>query len=363
MNIGRENSPTRRPGARPRLFISYRRRSDSPSARLLKEGLTRAFGEGAVFRDVDDIEPGDAFPQSIGEAVESCDVFLLLVSPDWVESAGSLRNPDDFVRLEIAAALARRVPLIPVLLGGARMPKADELPEEIRDLAFRQALELSDSRWDYDVERLVKHIRARAPRPEAASFFGRAAAASRRFFFGTWPGKATAAAVLLAAVAGISYAIWHVSHRDLEGCVSLYAPDSLGGVGRIESGSYDSPVVRADEYHTIRERRHDPGGVPLMLRLSDSGHEVGVVFFRFFKADEIDQGVFKVERVIEPPCSDVQQYLNDDRPAGDKHVLKNWDRLRVRLGGRDYILRPGDHDDRIVATLTPAPGTPPSPWR
>ncbi len=374
MKDGRENSSTRRRGARPRLFISYRRRTDSASARLLKDELTRAFGEGAVFRDVDDIEAGEAFPETIREAVEDCDALLLLVSPGWVESVPRLRNPDDFVRREVAAALARRVPLIPVLLGDARMPKADELPEDVRDLAFRQAIELSDDRWDYDVARLVKLVRARAAPHGPATFFGRAAAAARRLLR-TWPGRvavvaAGVAAAVLAFYAAAGFAIWYEHFgRDFEGCVRLYTPDVLGGVANIRSGTHDSPVISADGYDAVRRRRDEPDGIPIMLRLSDSGHEIGVVFFRFFKAAGDEDGEFRVERVIEPKpadvrkCADVQKYFNANRPAADKHVLKNWDRLGVHLGGRDYLLRLGDHGDYMVATLLPAPAGMQTPWR
>ena len=359
METGRENSSTRRPGARPRLFISYRRRSDTPYARLLKDELTRAFGGGTVFRDVDDIKPGEAFPDTIREAVESSDVFLLLVSPGWIESIARLHSPDDFVRREIAAALARRVPLIPLLLGGARMPKDDELPEEIRDLAFRHALELSDDRWHYDVERLVKLVRARAGVSGPAPVFGRTVAALRSFL-GTWPGKAAAvtaaaAAVLLAAAALLRPALWYELRRDFEGCVSRHAPDALGGVAEIKAGVYDEPVLRADEYNRLLERRDEPGGVPLLLKLWDTGQEVGAVFLRFSRADISDDSSFKVERVMAPPCADVQDYRNDSRPAGDKHYLKSWDTLRVSLGGRYYYLRTGDKGDRVIATLTLTP--------
>ena len=374
MNTARENTPARRRGPRPRLFISYRRRTDSASARLLKDELTRAFGEGAAFRDVDDIEAGETFPETIREALEDCDVFLLLVSPGWVESVPSLRDPDDFVRREVAAALARRVPLIPVLLGDARMPKADELPEEIRDLAFRQAIELSDDRWDYDVARLFKFVRARAAPPEPATFFGRAAAASRRLLK-TWPGRVTVAAagvaaVVLAFYAAAGLAIWYEHFgRDFEGCVLLYTPDVLGGAANIRSGAQDSPVVSADGYDVVRRRRDEPDGIPFMLRLSDSGREIGVVFFRFFKAAGDGGGEFRVERIIEPrpadvrKCADVEKYFNANRPAADKRVLKNWDRLGLHLGGRDYLLRLGDHGDYMVATLLPAPDDMPLPWK
>lgn len=357
METGRENSSTRRPGARPRLFISYRRRSDAPSARLLKRELARAFGEGAVFRDVDDIEGGEDFAESISEAVEHCDAFLLLISPGWVELIEELRRDDDFVRREVAAALARGVTLIPLLLGDARMPKADELPGEIRDLAFRQAIELSDERWDYDVERLVKLVRARAGLPEPGSAFGRIAAAARAFF-GTRLGKAVvflaviAALLPLAAPALWRAFLWYDLRRDFQNCVGFYAPDAPGGMARIEMGESAVPVVSADGYYRVREGRDGPDGVPLVLTLTDSGKEVGAVFLRL-RGPSADNTTFTVERILAPPCDEVEDYRNNGVPAADKHYLKNWDTLRVRLGGRDYYLRMGDHGDYVVASLTP----------
>jgi hypothetical protein len=353
MENGRADSSTRHPGTQPRLFISYRRRFDQASARLLKDALTRAFGEVAVFRDVDNIQPGQAFPDTIRAALESCDVFLLLVSPGWVELIEELRDPEDFVRREVAAALARDIPLVPVLLGDARMPEADELPEEIRDLAFRQAIELSDDRWDYDVERLVKFVRGRTALSEPPSDFGGTVAPFRSFLW-TRRGKAAfAVAAVLALLVAAGLALRHELYgSDFEGCVRRYTPDALGGVGRVETGAYDVPVVRADQYAHVLEHRYDPAGIPLLVRLNDSGHEVGAVFLRYFRGDDINHSVFKVERVIEPRCADVEEYLNDAAHAADKHALTNWDTLRVRLGGRDYFLRTGDHGESILATLT-----------
>ena len=360
MKTARENSSTRRHGSRPRLFMSYRRRFDTPYARLLKEKLERAFGDDAVFRDVDDIEPGEAFPETIREAVEDCDAFLLLVSPGWLETTGSLQDPADFVRREITAALARRVTIIPLLLGDARMPKADELPEEIRDLAFRQAIELSDDRWDYDVERLVKLVRARAALSEPPSFFGKIVAGFR-WFFGTRPGKAAAfvaavAGLLLAATALMLYAIRYERTRNLESCLGFYGPDVLGGVETVRAGEYDVPVVKGEQYQRAAGGRYEPDGLGVIVKLADSGKEVGAVILRFHRNDIHDESTFAVERVIEPPCTDVQDYGNDSLPAADKHFLKSWNSLRVRLGGRNYHLRVGDHGDYVMATLSPTPG-------
>ncbi|MET0646031.1 MAG: toll/interleukin-1 receptor domain-containing protein, partial [Pyrinomonadaceae bacterium] len=132
MSSSDQNSQPRQAG--PKVFISYRRRFDRASARLLRLELTRVFGDDAVFRDVDDIAPGDIFPQKILNAVNACDTFLALISPSWLETAADLQNPGDFVRLEIAAALARKVKLIPLLLNGARMPPRAELPPDLGEL-------------------------------------------------------------------------------------------------------------------------------------------------------------------------------------------------------------------------------------
>ena len=355
MNDSPGSPATRRHGARVKLFISYRRRSDTHLARLLKDGLTEAFGEGSVFRDVDDIAPGDAFPESIGRAVESCDVFIPVISPGWMESLERLSDPADFARREIAAALARKIPVLPVLVGGARMPTPDELPEELRDLAFRQALGLSDERWDYDVTRLVGRIRERAPAPPPDTAERRGGAALRGLF-GSRPGKAlivaAAVAALCAAAAGVlKLAVWNERYRSFEACVGFDAPDVLGGAARVEAGAYDVPVVSADAYHRVLESKGRPDGVGLVVTLTDSGKEVGAVVLRYFKDGE----VFKVERVVEPGCAAVEQYVNQDREGGDKRVLQNWDTLRARLGGRDYYLRVGDQGDRVLATLTSEP--------
>lgn len=181
MTIGNKNSPAPRPG--PKVFISYRRRFDQGFARLLKLELTKAFGDESVFRDVEDIAPGELFPQRIDDAVKSCDTFLALINPGWVETVASLQNPDDFVRLEIAAALGAGVRVIPVLIGGAQMPKKEDLPEDVRAMTLRQAEELSDSRWDDDVRHLIEAIRkpfARPPTPP--SFYDKLSGAARSLF-------------------------------------------------------------------------------------------------------------------------------------------------------------------------------------
>jgi TIR domain len=147
--------------ARPgRIFISYRREETAYAAGWLYDRLADHYGRSQVFKDVDSIQLGDDFVEVITAAVGSCDVLLALIGREWltiIDERGRRRldNPDDFVRLEIEAALARRVRVIPILVDGARIPRADELPDSLARLVRRQALELSPSRFEFDTSRLL----------------------------------------------------------------------------------------------------------------------------------------------------------------------------------------------------------------
>ena len=151
-------SPPRKPG---RIFISYRRDETAYAAGWLYDRLADHYGGGQVFKDVDSIELGDDFVEVINGAVGSCDVLLALIGEDWLSITDAhgrrrLDDPHDFVRLEIEAALARNVRVIPILVDGARMPTDEELPDSLDRLARRQALELSPARFDFDTGRLLK---------------------------------------------------------------------------------------------------------------------------------------------------------------------------------------------------------------
>ena len=151
-----------RPGGR--IFISYRREETAYPAGWLYDRLRVRYA-GQVFKDVDSIEPGDDFVEAITRAVASCDVLLALIGDQWltVTSADGRRridDPEDFVRVEIEAALTRNVRVIPILIDGARMPRSEELPENLARLVRRQALDLSPSRFDSDLSRLLKVLDA-----------------------------------------------------------------------------------------------------------------------------------------------------------------------------------------------------------
>jgi hypothetical protein len=151
-------SPATTPG---RIFISYRREETAYAAGWLFDRLTTVFGGDQVFKDVDSIDLGDDFVEVISTAVGSADVLLALIGDQWLTIADErgtrrLDDPHDFVRVEVEAALARMVRVIPILVDGARMPRADELPPKLASLARRQALELSPSRFEFDTSRLLR---------------------------------------------------------------------------------------------------------------------------------------------------------------------------------------------------------------
>jgi hypothetical protein len=147
------------------IFISYRRGDSEGESGRLFDDLVHRFGERSVFMDVAGIAPGRDFRKAIEESVATCGALLAVVGPAWssvrdAEGKRRLDDPADFVRLEVANALTRDVSVIPVLVRGAKMPRADELPADLRELAFRNAVEISHARWKADVSVLVEALRA-----------------------------------------------------------------------------------------------------------------------------------------------------------------------------------------------------------
>lgn len=145
------------------IFLSYRRDDAEGEAGRLFDDLISEFGVDKVFMDVAGIEPGRDFRKVIDQNVASCGVLLAMIGKGWIDAkddAGRRRldDPVDFVRLETASALRRDIPVIPVLVHGGRMPRAEQLPEDLKDLAYRNAVELTHARWDSDVQVLIKAL-------------------------------------------------------------------------------------------------------------------------------------------------------------------------------------------------------------
>jgi hypothetical protein len=145
------------------IFINYRREDAAGHAGRMYDILAERFGKDRLFMDVDTIDPGEDFGEAIDRAVGSSRVLIVLIGRRWssvtdLNGRRRLDNPDDFVRLEIEAALQKDVKVIPVLVQKAEMPGSDELPKPLSPLARRHAIEVSDERFHYDTRRLIRRI-------------------------------------------------------------------------------------------------------------------------------------------------------------------------------------------------------------
>lgn len=149
------------------IFLSYRRDDSAGFAGRLADALEAEFGVGRVFRDVDDIPPGEDFAQAIQSQLRESGAVLVMIGPVWLKAEADgqrrLDDPDDFVHQEIKVALDLGKPLIPLLVAGAKMPAMDELPPSLAALARRQAVVLSDASWRRDLTQLIASLRVLLP--------------------------------------------------------------------------------------------------------------------------------------------------------------------------------------------------------
>lgn len=147
--------------SKDKIFVNYRRSDAQGFAGRLADSLTVHFGSDRVFRDVTGIDYGQDFEKIIVERIEQACAVVVVIGDSWltaVNQAGERRlaDPEDYVLREIAAALEGGVVVVPVLIGGATMPRKEELPDRLADLAMRNAITISDERWSFDVDRLAK---------------------------------------------------------------------------------------------------------------------------------------------------------------------------------------------------------------
>ena len=147
----------------PGVFLSYRRQDSGPTVGRLYDRLAAHFGADRVFRDIDTLAPGAEFAQVIRERIHGCDAAVVVIGSQWLsltdaEGRRRLDDPHDLLKAEIAEALTQRKLVIPALLDGARMPSRAELPSEIVMLADRNAIEISDRRFGYDVDQLIRAL-------------------------------------------------------------------------------------------------------------------------------------------------------------------------------------------------------------
>lgn len=233
----------------PRIFISYRRDDCAGHAGRVCDRLEQVFGSEFVFRDVEDIAAGDDFVDTLHAQVDQCEVLLALIGPRWLVAADAqgrrrLDKEHDWVRREIARGLDRQIRVIPVLLQGAKLPDAAELPEELAPLLRRQAVELRDTQFERDTELLVSLL---------APGYRRL----RRYRF--------VIAALLVAMVGIGAYAYH-AHRERE---------------RIEQQQLAEQAARAQSPEAalewLRANRYNRTAAVLMQMIRD-GNDIAVQY-------------------------------------------------------------------------------------
>jgi TIR domain len=176
------------------IFISYRRSDSKSDARSICQRLERTFGKGKVFIDVDSIRPGKNFQSVLKNDLEKCNSMIVVIGPRWLELLGSSGPADsetghDYVRLEVASALERGLPVFPVLVDGATMPEAKDLPDDLKPLAFQQALSVRHDSFPRDMSGLEQELRRSVPTR------------------GTWK-VAVISGLFIISLGAISYFVW-----------------------------------------------------------------------------------------------------------------------------------------------------------
>jgi formylglycine-generating enzyme required for sulfatase activity len=177
-----------------KTFVNYRRDDSAPHALSIAQYLEREFGSRGVFLDIDRVRPGERFPKVLEERLNESRVMLVIIGPSWLTAANEagqrrLDNPEDWVRVEIARALARGIPVIPVLVGGASLPRRSDLPEDLQPLVDHQVATITTNGFRTEMAGLARDLRD-ILRPRSR-----------------WPLAAGAAAAMVATVGLVLY-LW-----------------------------------------------------------------------------------------------------------------------------------------------------------
>ena len=144
-----------------RIFISYRR-TDAGITNYIQNKLSQEFGARRVFMDIRKIRPGENFVQRIEQELKSCEAVVAIIGRDWFKRVSNSGGQDlNLLRAEVSAAFKSELNIIPVLVNGATMPLVEELPADLQELAYTQAVEIRESSIDYDINRLISALKGK----------------------------------------------------------------------------------------------------------------------------------------------------------------------------------------------------------
>jgi YVTN family beta-propeller protein len=223
------------------VFVSYRRDDAPGHAGRLYDRLAGRFGADRVFMDVDSIDPGEDFVNVIESTLASASVVVVVIGPTWVTARDEqgvvrLTKPDDFVHLEVSRALQLQKLVIPVLVDDATVPDAEELPEDLRPLARRNAFEISDGRFHSDADRLADAIAESMAGPKVEPPPGGPAAPAPPGSGGLggfirrvgWP---IVVAAVLAVLMVVGAVVWVLSSGDDDAATTTTGVETTSGAG------------------------------------------------------------------------------------------------------------------------------------
>jgi len=264
------------------IFISYRRDDSAGYARAVYDALARQFGPERVFIDVDDIGAGQAFDETLRQAVGASDVLLVLIGPRWRgerdDGPARIDDPADFVHQEVAAGLARGLRVIPLLVDGAPMPAGDRLPPPLRALARRQALAIDHGRFAADIARLVAALQpglgeagpAAAP-PPASTTSTTSSPGTARAAPGRGRALAIGAGVLALAAALVVLAPrWLIGQHGGATAPAPAVPPAPAAAARAAVNGAWTAEVRYDWANAVHTERFDFSGEGTALQGSAS---------------------------------------------------------------------------------------------
>jgi formylglycine-generating enzyme required for sulfatase activity len=169
-----------------KVFINYRRDDSASEALNIAQYFEGTFGKGSIFIDVDRLHAGQKFATVLGEKLWQCKVMLAIIGPNWVDARDKngnrrLDNPEDWVRVEIEQSLARNVPVIPVLIGGAMLPSKSDLPQSLWPLIEHQCATVTTNGFRYEMAGLARDVTELMGRRA----LGRIAVAASALLFGS----------------------------------------------------------------------------------------------------------------------------------------------------------------------------------
>jgi hypothetical protein len=197
-----------------KIVISYRRSDSDAIAGRIRDRLASHFGEESLFMDIDNIPFGTDFREHIKNALLSSDVVIVVVGPKWLGPPDSehwrIKDESDPVRIEVETALQKNIPVVPVLVNNATMPRPEDLPESLKDFAFRNAAEVETGRdFHAHMERLIRSLEriVPAPRPAAAAAAAANTAAAAKLRHGGRTAVLAFVSAGLGAVA-VAAALW-----------------------------------------------------------------------------------------------------------------------------------------------------------